>query len=114
MLIPVTAVSVLLNVLLLLFVFYARQIQQWRKGISDDERVVRPAFRRYVFRRKEDVSGVSGTGDVCEIAEFSDGHAAIHWLGKWPLTTPHPNGIKEILEIHAHGGKGYLVPVDSS
>jgi hypothetical protein len=111
MIYAIAAVSVLLNVILLVVLFYSRQLDNWRDGIAD-ESVIRPGFRRYVFRRTDDVSGVSGTGDICEVAEFSDGHAALHWLGKWPLTTPHPEGIKQILEIHGHEGKGLLVPID--
>lgn len=108
----IVAVSVVINIVLLVLLFYVKQAQVWLQGISYDESVVRPEFRRYVFRRVVDVSKVSGTGDVCEVVEFSDGHAAIHWLGKWPLTTPHPEGLKQILAIHAHEGNGFLVPVD--
>lgn len=107
----IASVSVLVNIVLIVVLFYARQAQNWRRGIADTS-TVRPKFRRYVFRRYVDVSKVSGPGDVCEVVEFSDGHAAIHWLGRWPLTTPHPRGIKEILEIHGHEGKGVLVPID--
>lgn len=110
----IAAISVLLNVVLVVLLFYVKQAKTFLEGIAYDECAVRPGFRRYVFRRTVDVSGVSGTGDVCEVAEFSDGHAVLHWLGKWPLTTPHPEGIKQILEIHGHEGKGRLVPLDPS
>lgn len=62
------------------------------------------SFRIY---RDEDISGVSGTGFVCEGVVFSDGHAAIHWTGsKYPTTTPHPDGLESVLWIHNHMGKG--------
>lgn len=64
------------------------------------------AFRLY---RDEDVSGVSGTGLICEGVCFSDGHVALHWLGQYPLTTPHPEGLSSVLAIHGHGGKTRLV-----
>jgi hypothetical protein len=63
------------------------------------------AFKLY---RDKDLNGVSGTGLICEGALFSDGHAVIHWLGQYPLTTPHPDGLSSIFAIHDHGGKGDL------
>lgn len=110
----IAAVSVILNLILLFVLFMRRQWHHYRSVMQDDEPgVTRPKFRRYTIVRDDDVSGVSGTGTVCEVAEFSDGHAALHWLGKWPLTTPHPEGIKQILDIHGHEGKTRLVPVDN-
>lgn len=110
----IAAVSVLANVVLGVAYFYARQARAWMKGIAYDESIIRPKFRRFVFRRTEDVSKFSGTGDICEVVEFSDGHAAIHWLGRYPLTTAHHEGIEQILKIHGHEGRGRLVPVDPS
>lgn len=109
------AVSVLGNVVLLCVVFYLHHWRQYCAEMYEDApRVLRPKFRRYTLVRDDDVSGVSGTGTVCEISEFSDGHAALHWLGKHPLTTPHPRGVKEIMELHGHDGKTRLVRVDEA
>ena len=58
--------------------------------------------------RDTDVSGVSGTGKVAEGVIFSDGHAAIHWLGSWPTTTPHPS-VASIKAVHGHGGATRIV-----
>lgn len=58
--------------------------------------------------RDTDVSGVSGTGKVAEGVIFSDGHAAIHWLGTWPTTTPHPS-VASIKAVHGHGGATRIV-----
>lgn len=58
--------------------------------------------------RDTDVSGVSGTGKVAEGVIFSDGHAAVHWLGTWPTTTPHPS-IASIKAVHGHGGATRIV-----
>lgn len=58
--------------------------------------------------RDTDVSGVSGTGKVAEGVIFSDGHAAIHWLGEWPTTTPHPS-VASIKAVHGHGGATRVV-----
>ncbi|WP_435244921.1 hypothetical protein [Streptomyces tendae] len=64
--------------------------------------------RPFVLRRDRDISDVSGTGIVADGVLFPDGHAAIHWRGKWPLTTPHPDGMESIIAIHDHGGRGDL------
>jgi hypothetical protein len=64
--------------------------------------------RPFVLRRDRDISDVSGTGIIADGVVFPDGHAAIHWRGKWPLTTPHPDGLESILAIHDHGGQGDL------
>ncbi|WP_432091054.1 hypothetical protein [Streptomyces sp. NRRL F-5630] len=59
--------------------------------------------------RDTDISGVSGTGKVAEGVLFSDGHAAIHWLGTWPTTTPHPDGLASVKGVHGHGGATRIV-----
>lgn len=64
--------------------------------------------RPFVLRRDRDISDVSGTGIIADGVLFPDGHAAIHWRGKWPLTTPHPDGLESIVAIHDHGGRGDL------
>lgn len=109
----VTAISVLANVLLLVALFYARQWRNYQAGMREaDEKLVRSGLAWYALVRDEDVSGVSGTGLVCEVAQFSDGHAAVHWVGsKFPWTTPCPEGIDAIQEIHGHEGKTRLVPL---
>jgi hypothetical protein len=63
--------------------------------------------RTFRIYREDDVSGVSGTGFVCEGVIFSDGHAAIHWTGSpYPTTTPHPDGLESVMYIHNHKGAG--------
>jgi hypothetical protein len=58
-------------------------------------------MRRFVMRRENDVSGVSGTGTVLEGVHFSSGVVVIHWL------TPPPRGsisvfdsLEQFLSIH--------------
>lgn len=66
--------------------------------------------RTFKVIRDEDVSGVSGTGVILEGVRFSDSHVAIHWINsKYPWTTPVPEGIEALLEIHGHDGKTRLV-----
>jgi hypothetical protein len=64
--------------------------------------------RPFLLQRDRDISDVSGTGIIADGILFPDGHAAIHWRGTWPLTTPHPDGLESILAIHDHGGQGDL------
>lgn len=67
----------------------------------------------YELVRYEDVSGVSGTGSVAEVAVFSDGTAVLHWAGKlYTTTTVHVDGVESILSIHGHNGKTVLRRID--
>ncbi|RLV66325.1 hypothetical protein STAN_1846 [Streptomyces sp. CBMAI 2042] len=68
--------------------------------------------RHFQLRRDTDVSGVSGTGHVADGVVFSDGHAAVHWLGRWPTTTPHPEGLVSVEGVHGHGGATRIVFLD--
>lgn len=120
----VVAVSVLVNVLLLIALFFKRESQNYFEGVTEGEKPFipgprkpiedRPDFRRFLVVRDEDVSKVSGTGIVCEGIAFSDGHAAIHWLGRWPMTTPHHEGIKTVEAIHGHEGRTRVVWLDGA
>lgn len=61
--------------------------------------------RRFILRREEDESGVSGTGMVAEGVEFTSGMVVITWL-----VGPHRainvyESIKTVEEVHGHGGK---------
>lgn len=114
-----TIVSVFLNIVLLYALFLALTGRQYFRAMRESERhdtavQGRPRFRRFIVVRDDDVSGVSGTGVVCEGVQFSDRHAAVHWLGKWPMTTPHHKGIRTIEAIHGHGGKTRVVWLDKA
>lgn len=60
------------------------------------------------LRRYVDVSQVSGTGDVAEFAEFSDGTVCVRWLGEHPSTAVWGD-IRDIEIIHGHQGKTELI-----
>lgn len=60
--------------------------------------------RRFVLRRAVDVSGVSGTGDVAEGVEWSDGTVALRWRGKWATTVVWDYGLDALLAVHGHNG----------
>lgn len=65
-------------------------------------------MRVFKLIRLEDVSGISGVGEVCEGAEFSDGTCVVHWMvGEYHTTEIHPS-IKSVMAIHGHNGKTKL------
>lgn len=67
-------------------------------------------MRTFRLVRDDDITGVSGTGVVCEGIEFSDGTAVIHWIvGAYHTTTIHPDGVGSVAHIHGHGGATRLV-----
>jgi hypothetical protein len=55
------------------------------------------------LRRHIDVSKVSGTGDVAEFCEFSDGTVAVRWFGDHPSTAVWGD-IRDVEFIHGHAG----------
>lgn len=69
-------------------------------------------FRRFYLQRTEDVSGVSGTGRICDGVQFPDGHVAIHWTGStWPTTTAH-TCMQSVIDTHGHNGATRVVWVE--
>lgn len=68
-------------------------------------------MRRFILRRNEDVSGLSGTGVVVEGVEFSNGWVALTW--RTPLTSVcfYPS-VKVAAEIHGHEGATVLEWID--
>lgn len=64
--------------------------------------------RTFKLHRGQDVSNVSGTGIIAEGVLFSDGHVALHWLGRMPTTTTLIT-LQWVLDIHGHDGKTRLV-----
>jgi hypothetical protein len=65
-------------------------------------------MRRFYFNRKQDVSGVSGTGRVCEGIQFSDGRCAVRWLTK-TASTELWDSVEEAIQVHGHSGATELV-----
>lgn len=61
-------------------------------------------MRTFKLIRLEDISGVSGVGEVVEGVEFTDGQCALSWLGKYHSVEIHPS-IKQVMEVHGHNGK---------
>ena len=68
-------------------------------------------MRRFVLRRDEDVSGMSGTGIVAEGCEFSSGLVTMTWLSHFTSVVFYQN-IKEVDTIHGHEGRTHVVFLD--
>ncbi len=67
-------------------------------------------MRLYELVRDEDVSGVSGVGEVAEVVEFSNGKVVVAWR---PETAGVPNvivydSLEDVEKIHGHGGRTHL------
>ena len=69
------------------------------------------SHRRFGLLRKEDFSGVSGTGLVAEGVQFSDGTCAMRWKTATTSTAIYRN-IEELEHIHGHEGRTQVVWVD--
>ena len=62
----------------------------------------------FLLRRKVDVTGVSGVGDVAEGCLFADGSAVVHWRGEHATTTVHPS-LDTVRAVHCHGGATEII-----
>jgi hypothetical protein len=67
-------------------------------------------LRVYDFVRTHDVSGVSGTGVVAQVVEFSNGRAVMNWTREPHATTVYLS-LSDLLSVHGHGGASKLVQV---
>ena len=65
-------------------------------------------MRTFVLRRTEDASGVSGTGDVAEGIEFSDGTTVLRWLRAGGSTAVY-DSLTRMEAIHGHDGRTTVV-----
>ena len=68
-------------------------------------------MKTFKLVRKEDVSGVSGTGEVAEGVIFHDGQVALSWFGRHHTLEIAPN-IDDVIAIHGHEGKTTVVYTD--
>ena len=62
---------------------------------------------RFHLYRKEDESGVSGTGVVAEGVRFCGGRCVLHWLTAVSSIAVYDN-IEDLMAIHGHKGKTIL------
>lgn len=59
---------------------------------------------RFHLHRREDQSGVSGTGIVAEGVRFSDGRCVMRWLTGISSIAIY-GSIEDLVAIHGHNGK---------
>ncbi|MEU3124385.1 hypothetical protein ABZ696_29485 [Streptomyces albidoflavus] len=78
--------------------------------VRADEQLAPP--RRFVLRRRVDVSGISGTGDVADGVLWPDGTASIRWRGEHPSVVFWDRGRVSVEMIHGHQGATEIVFVD--
>jgi hypothetical protein len=69
-------------------------------------------MQAFHLERREDVSGVSGTGRVAEGVVFSNGVVALTWLSEHPTVSLYPS-LATVEAIHGHDGRT-LVVLDGS
>lgn len=61
-------------------------------------------MKTFKLVRLIDETGISGTGEVAEGAEFANGKCAMQWLTQVNSIAIY-NSIQELELIHGHGGK---------
>lgn len=68
-------------------------------------------MRRFYLQRNQDISGVSGTGNIAEGCAFDTGWCALVWLSDKAAMSYYPS-IETIIQIHGHEGATQVVWVD--
>ncbi len=68
-------------------------------------------MRRFRLKRKEDETGISGTGYIAEGVQFSDGQCVINWLTATSSMGIY-HSVVEMQHIHGHGGKTVVEWID--
>lgn len=61
-------------------------------------------MKTFILDRREDATGVSGTGAVAEGIQFSDGKVALRWIVGEHRSTVVWDSIESVEKIHGHGG----------
>ncbi len=69
-------------------------------------------MRRFMLNRHEDETGISGTGEICESVEFSDGSVALRWISDLSSHVIYKR-IEDVIAIHGHDGKTVLKWLDA-
>ena len=68
-------------------------------------------MKRFVLDRREDETGVSGTGCIAEGVLFDNGKCALAWLSRYRSVTVFDN-IEELEAVHGHDGKTVIQWID--
>lgn len=67
--------------------------------------------RRFYLLRRQDETGVSGTGRVADGVEFTDGTCCMRWRTNVASTSAY-DSIDDVREIHGHNGATTVVYID--
>jgi hypothetical protein len=70
-------------------------------------------MKRFFLKRKEDASGVSGTGRVADGVQYDSGKCVLCWLSDRPCIGVYES-IDDVVKIHGHGGKTEIQWIDES
>ena len=70
--------------------------------VASDER------RTFTLYRDVDETGISGTGEVCEGVQFTDGTVVIRWYGEHASTVVWKS-LEDAMAINGHDGKTRVV-----
>jgi len=62
----------------------------------------------FYLARKEDESGISGTGRIAQGIVFDNGKVALTWLSDHPSVTVY-DSLGEVRAIHGHEGKTEVI-----
>jgi len=65
-------------------------------------------MKTFKLVRKEDISGVSGCGDIAEGVQWDDGQVTICWLSKYHSIAIFDN-ILCLEKIHGHEGSTEII-----
>lgn len=66
----------------------------------------------FYLLRKEDVSGVSGTGVVAMGAIYPSGQVYLEWIASNHVSWGIFNNIDELIQLHGHEGKTQVIMGD--
>ena len=62
-----------------------------------------PSTKAFHLLRKEDATGISGTGIVAVGVQLPTGRAVLEWLGSINSITIHQD-MEQLAAVHCHGG----------
>jgi len=71
--------------------------------------------KRFVLYRRQDATGVSGTGVVATGVVWPDGHAALRWKADdhdAASSTSVWSSVVDMMRVHGHGGLSEIVYLD--
>lgn len=69
-------------------------------------------MKRFVLRRLEDETGVSGTGIVAEGVQFTNDTCVLVWLTEIRSIGAFYNSIDIVDQLHGHSGKTVIEWID--